>query len=254
MTFTADDIRAVEFRGLRAWQAPEEIEYDGWLLRFAGGYTRRANSVNPIHASTLDLDVKIAHCEAVYAARSQPCIFRLHPAVADDLESLLAGHGYRREVETPVLVRALSDLGAVAEDESRDLGETLAPAVTDEWLAAYARFNQRVDDGWHRRVLESIEPTTIFVTTYLGAIPVAIAVGVVEQEWVGIFDVTVDPAHRRRGIGSRVVRHVMRWGVGHGATGAYLQVFGDNAAALAMYEALGFGEAYRYWYRVHGRG
>ena len=28
----------------------------------------------------------------------------------------------------------------------------------------------------------------------------------------------------------------------------------DNAAALAMYEALGFGEAYRYWYRVHGRG
>ena len=35
-----------------------------------------------------------------------------------------------------------------------------------------------------------------------------------------------------------------------GAQGAYLQVMLNNPPALALYQRLGFAEAYRYWYRV----
>jgi ribosomal protein S18 acetylase RimI-like enzyme len=41
---------------------------------------------------------------------------------------------------------------------------------------------------------------------------------------------------------------LLEWGAERGATTAYLQVLGDNAPALALYERLGFvtHHAYRY--------
>lgn len=251
MTASIEEIRTIEFRTLRAWQAVEEVEYDGWILTFAGGYTRRANSVHPVHPSTLDLDEKIAHCEAVYAARSLPCHFRLHPAVPEDLDTILAARGYHRDVDTPVLVRDLATLEPAPADEGWVFGERLTPEVTDEWLAAFAAFTGTPPDPmtWLRRILAAIDPETAFVTMYDDATPVAVALGVLDGAWMGIYDVAVRPEYRRRGLGDRVVRHLLRWGAGRGAATGYLQVFGDNAPALALYARMAFTEAYRYWYR-----
>jgi hypothetical protein len=44
----------------------QTVLYDGWLLNFANGYTRRANSVQTLYPSTLDLEEKIDYCEALY--------------------------------------------------------------------------------------------------------------------------------------------------------------------------------------------
>ncbi len=63
--------RTIEELTLNAWPALQTVLYDGWLLRFADGYTRRANSVNPIYPSAVPLADKIAACERAYAARDQ---------------------------------------------------------------------------------------------------------------------------------------------------------------------------------------
>jgi GNAT superfamily N-acetyltransferase len=63
---------------------------------------------------------------------------------------------------------------------------------------------------------------------------------------LGISLVTVDPAHRRRGLGRAIVGALARWAAGAGAARAYLQVEERNAVAVAMYAPLGFTTHHAY--------
>lgn len=67
--------RRIEKVSLNSWPALQQILFDGWVLRFSEGYTKRANSVNPLFASSLDVEVKIDTCERLYAERGLPPSF-----------------------------------------------------------------------------------------------------------------------------------------------------------------------------------
>ncbi|MBK9746473.1 MAG: hypothetical protein IPO91_06785 [Chloroflexi bacterium] len=71
------DIQTIELISMRAWPALEEVDYDGWRLRSAKGYTGRANSVYPFSAGMVALDEKIDHCERFYAERGLKTRFKL---------------------------------------------------------------------------------------------------------------------------------------------------------------------------------
>ena len=74
--------------------------------------------------------------------------------------------------------------------------------------------------------------------------------GVLEDEWVGLYDITTRDDARRRGHAARVAGAIMSWARDNGASSAYLQVMTDNAPARALYAKLGFREAYQYAYRT----
>lgn len=76
----------------------------------------------------------------------------------------------------------------------------------------------------------------------------ASGVAAYDRDWVGFRSIEVAPEHRRQGLGLAVMAALLEWGAERGATTAYLQVLGDNAPAIALYEALGFTthHAYRY--------
>jgi N-acetylglutamate synthase len=48
MQITADDLRRIERLHVRAWPAFETAEIDGWLWRYSGGGSQRANSVSTV--------------------------------------------------------------------------------------------------------------------------------------------------------------------------------------------------------------
>jgi ribosomal protein S18 acetylase RimI-like enzyme len=76
--------------------------------------------------------------------------------------------------------------------------------------------------------------------------------GAVPDDRAGLTAIETHPAHRRRGLASRVTAALALATVTAvpGVTGLYLQVEDGNAAARALYRGMGFAEHHRYHYRV----
>jgi N-acetylglutamate synthase len=82
--------RDLEELALTTWPASQQWLYDGWVVRFANGHTRRANSVNPLYPACQDAAGKIAQCEQWYGERNLPTVFRLNRHTAPSgIERLL---------------------------------------------------------------------------------------------------------------------------------------------------------------------
>lgn len=223
--------------------------FDGWLLRFARGYTKRANSVNPTFAGRLAPADKIATCEAHYARFGLPTVFRLPSiAPAPGLDDLLAARGYDRLDKTSVRVARLGRAGGAI-----DSAVGLAAVPSQEWLDAHRNWHG-LDDGraqTHRAILAAIPHPAAFAIVREADTVAAIGVCVAQGELACLNDIVTDPSRRRHGHSRRLTMGLMAWARREGAAQAYLQVVKTNAPALALYGKLGFDrEVYRYHYRI----
>lgn len=224
--------------------------YDGWVLRFAEGYTRRANSIYPIYPSSQAIDIheKIQSCESVYRNHGLKTIFKLTAAVHPlDLDNILANHGYALEAQTSTQILPLADW-----DESPALAAQIVETLSDEWLSAFCRMSAVDIPQRHvlAYILNGIVPTHCFAALHQEGQIVACGMGVVQGDFVGLFDIVTDPLYRGQGFGRQLLLNILAWGKSHGAQTAYLQVMLNNAPALHLYSRLGFSEIYQYWYRV----
>ncbi len=223
--------------------------YDGWVLRFTGGNSKRVNSVNVLGQSTLHLDEKIQFCEAVYARMGLPVLYRLpEPFTPSDLPPALVAAGY--EAIDPTLV-----LGRKIEMESELPVGVLVRSLSDEdWLQVYAQVTGKrmVSLVHHAAVLRVIVPEKNLMALYLDDRPVACGMGVLSGDLLGYFSIYTHKTERQQGLGQAVMIALSQWGVNRGATFGYLQVEGDNAPARAMYQKLGFTRlyGYEYWRKV----
>jgi len=240
-------IRTIEEIAMTALPALHTVYYDGWVLRFAGGHTRRANSVNPLYPSTLALDEKIAYCAELYASQGLPLIFKMTDAVLPpDLDAALAQRGFVASPPTSVQVMSLE--GFVVDDLPPVTIETRRSA---QWLEAYARMNevppQRRD--LLGQMLDAIITPAFYASVEQDGELAAVGLGVVAQGYIGLFDIVTAAQRRNQGLGTRIVTSLLHRGQAAGAHHAYLQVVADNTPAVNLYHKIGFREAYRYWYR-----
>jgi N-acetylglutamate synthase len=240
----------VEAACLKGWPALHEIWLDGWLLRFAEGHTRRANSVNPLRPSSRDFREKIADCEATYRAQGLPVIFRISALAEHGLDEMLSGLGYGPpEDETCVVYRPL-----VAGDISDSDAYVCENAPSEQWLEAHTRCtgNGETAQRAQRKILQALSVPAVFTAarTEQGGLA-SLAFGTVHDSLVCINLVVTDPALRRRGLARRAVAAVFAWARDRaGADAACLAVVADNLPARALYRQLGFDtELYRYHYR-----
>lgn len=233
----------VEEACLNAWPSPRHALMHGYLLRAAGGPSKRINSCNPLRGAG-DPEAAIAASESFYAGLGRQPIFRV-PDIAAQMRPGLERRGYRAIGETLTLYR---DLGDVPE---ADVSVAAAPSA--EWLALRdaASGNDPETARTFRLVTEAILLPRAFVSVAgpdgLGAI----CFGVRDGALLVIESVAVPEAQRQRGYARRAVAGLMRWGAHSGATAVCLQVEVANTPAVALYRSLGFTrELYRYHYRV----
>lgn len=240
----------IEEAALNAWPALKQVLYDGWVLRFSAGYTKRANSANPVYASTLPLEQKIAECEARYSAQHLPPIFRLTSRAAPpELDTLLEQRGYTVVEPTLVLHRPLDGFQPPALPP--DCAVTALPL--DNWLAVYCDLQGAAlgDHAIHCRMLQQIMGRCFFAVLRVADVPVACGLAVVEGHLGGVFDVVTAPMWRNQGYGSLLLGALLGWMQNAGAQWAYLSVVRANTPARHVYEAKwAFTEAYHYHYRV----
>jgi ribosomal protein S18 acetylase RimI-like enzyme len=76
----------------------------------------------------------------------------------------------------------------------------------------------------------------------------------IDGDWLGIHNLVVEPAYRRRGMARAVLRELLAWGAEQGATTSWLHVQTDNEPALALYDGLGFATHHTCRYLEAGRG
>jgi GNAT superfamily N-acetyltransferase len=247
-------IQALEDRALISWPALKSQTIQNWTLRISQGYSKRSNSITPLHPSPLsspeDHEELIDAAERAYKAEGLPCIFRITPFASPGSDEKLLLKGYRRVDECLVMLTSLKPPHDTKPQPVLGVEYTSKPSIS--WLNAFTKFSNLSGDHHliHARLVESIPHITAFTALSHDSQPVALAYAALSKERIGIFDVVVSPDHRGKGYGRAVMRACMDWGASQGAREAYLQVGERNTVGRGLYESLGFREIYKYHYMV----
>lgn len=241
-------IRLIEELSMNAWPAVDTQLYDGWVMRFSSGYTRRANSVSPIYESTILLDEKISYCEKAYGDKKLPTIFKItDDGNLKEMDKRLDERGYIKNSETSLRILDLRNYISHAPEV---IVET---EFSEEWLKEFFRSSNIVDKQVQliaNKILGKILGPVICVSKQVDDKLVGFGYGAIERDYIGLFDVVVDKEYRGKGFGKDIINGILAAAVQKDVKTAYLQVSAGNEPAEKLYEKVGFIEAYRYWYRT----
>lgn len=130
-------------------------------------------------------------------------------------------------------------------------GETIRRASGSDDLSAVEALQRRTfTNPWGaeaiRWELENTDVARLYATHDAAGVLIAYCACWMVFDELHINSLAVDPARRRHGVAKRLLRQVFRDAVASGAASATLEVRHSNAAAIALYEGLGFrGEGVR---------
>lgn len=225
-----------------------------WLLRASDGFSSRANSVLAVGDPGCPFADALRAVRAFYADRSLPPWVQVVSGSELDRAFVDAGWVPARPGEADTVFSLASVAAAsraVRRSARADVPVEVSTTADPAWLADDARAAARPHAA--TGVLEGPDQVG-FVSVRDGVRVIAkgrIGCGR-DDDWAGITDVWVDPAHRREGLALVVLGRLLGWAAERGVSTAYLQVRGDNEPALALYERLGFTPHHSYRYLVPG--
>ncbi|NNM71111.1 GNAT family N-acetyltransferase [Enterovirga aerilata] len=239
-------IRALEERLINAWPAFEIEVVEGWILRFAEGYSKRANAATPLVPGAAVDPALIDHVLRSFEERAVAPCFRLTGVEDRRCEEVLAARGLVDFDPSLCLVAPLGPELAV------DPSVVIRPAPKAAWIgaAAAAYGGEKANADRLGRIVRAIRQPAAFATLSLDGEDAGWGLAVCERGYVGLYDIVVAPNLRGLGLGRRLVVSLMAWGRDAGAAQAYLQMREANEVAGSLYASLGFTTAYRYAHRV----
>ena len=229
------------------WRAPEEVPLGEWVLRAAGGFTGRANSVLALGDPGLPVKAAVDYARDWYAERGLPTLVSVaYPVGQPDLSEVdrfLSDRGW------PVLRGAV----VMTAGPEFEFSPAESVEVTDEpdegWLELY-RYRGERPPPVSRQLLRSA-PWQAFGSIRLGGQTVAIGRVAVAAGWAGLTAVEVAPEYRRQGLGRTITEALAAAAISRGGlNGLYLQVDDANSGARALYRQIGFADHHAYHYRV----
>ncbi|MBV2141893.1 GNAT family N-acetyltransferase [Falsochrobactrum sp. TDYN1] len=240
-------VRRLEAAGFRAWPAAC-VEYDGaWAVRLTEGYSsRRLNSVNPLDpGDTRNIEARVERVAGRFQSFGRRPCFRLTPLAPVELDAHLEAVGWKRFEESIVMTCDLQKLDLAG------AGDVVPLDDMERFADGSQAIHERAPElrSGFCEILARIGPNKGMFVLERDGRAVSNALCVQDGEMAGLFDVGTLPAERRKGHGRAIIASALKWAKSEGAKTAWLQIGADNAAGIALYEAFGFQEAYRYAYR-----
>jgi N-acetylglutamate synthase len=207
-------VREAEGRTGALWPHLERVPLGDWELRYdaapVGRVRKRANSCLAVGDPGRPVPDALAEVEAFYAQRGRDPLVQV-------------------------------EAGSAVEDELRALGwRELEHGEAEFRLAAVSRVRRTLGRQQQQGVELTVADGHAIATVGTGCDPVAEGQARLDGDWLGLYGLTVDPGHRRRGLGTAVLAELLDWGAEQGALTAWLHVETDNPEGLAFWDALGF--------------
>lgn len=231
--------------GLRAWPA-KNVLYDGaWQLRVTAGHpSKRLNSLAVLDRSDIaDMEIRLEKARRHYAAFGRPLLIRETPLTPVEIGEYLGAEGAEAFDESVVMTLDLDEFqvaDAVDLLPSQDVGRFVDASLAINPVEGLTKAGLA-------EVVTAIKPAHgLFIRE--DETPYAVGLAVHDFDMAGIEGFAVAANARRKGHGRKLAAGMLRWAKARGARMAWLQVAAANAAALALYQDLGFAEAYRYRY------
>lgn len=240
--------KRIEEYTLNAWPALQTLIHDGWILRFADGYTKRSNSINAIYNGNDDnIHMKIKDCEEIFSRSNLDVIFKITPFVPASLDQQLESQGYI--ILDLSSVQTLESLIDIKKPSNRDI--EVSECLNDKWLELMSSLSglSDINKSITQKLLSGSKLRQGYFTLYDNSVPVACGLGVVEGDYIGLYDIITDKHNRNKGYGEQLILHILHWAKSIGVTKSYLQVVKNNVAAIQCYKKLNYKEKYTYWYR-----
>jgi N-acetylglutamate synthase len=240
------EVRRLEELAFAGWPAMESRDSAGWRLRFASGYTKRANSISALTPNAETDSATVRELETAYRDQGLPAVWRLTPLAPPAITEILTARHYR------MIERSLLQVCPLHGDPVVHSEVRIHAQPTAAWMEAFSAHSPVRPEHRHtmRAMLAAIAAPAGFAIVEEQGQPMALALGAVEGDHMGLFDVLVMPHARRRGLARKVTETLYAWARGHGARFAYLQVVATNSAAMPLYAAQGFHTVYEYEYLI----
>ena len=208
-----------ELHVLSLWPDVETRPLGGWLLRSAPPYEgrrrRRANSVLAMGDPRLPLEEALSVIHEYYAERDRPALAQAEVGSAEEAALVAAGWEPLRDGTAHFMIGSVAQVLRHAPSPSAEGVVCLTPTPGASSGTRPCRVEAEIGDRARGRAA-------------------------LDDDWVGIHTVEVQPDHRRQGLATQVIVELLDWAAGLGATTAWLHVETPNTGALALYERLGF--------------
>ncbi len=249
MNIGRDDRVRMERAHVLAWPALDSAVMDGWLWRYSGGGSQRANSVSALDFTGNDLSAAIDAMEARYRAVGAPARFHTYDDTApSELADALRQRQYTQGDTTVTMFRRLTaaDVAGPAEAE---------PDPSQDWLAVYLGAITESRRAVNRQILRSVPAPHAFFRCQRNGETISTALCVIGFGCAVIECVATRPDARQQGGARAVLKKLLSWAATQQADTIGLQVVAGNTAGVRLYESLGFvaGATNQFWLAGPGR-
>jgi N-acetylglutamate synthase-like GNAT family acetyltransferase len=239
---------SIEEMTMNAWPSIQTMFFDGWIIRMANGYTKRANSINPIYSFENNIMKKIKYCENIYRKNNLPVIFKIIQCDEyKNIDKILDNLDYEKIDLTSVQIH-----NNIKQIRNIQDGIIVNSNFSDDWKNCFYESNGIKDLCLIKTIetmLENIKYDVIAVHKKENGESIGCGYGVIEREFVGLFDIIVNIEYRNKGYGKEIVEAILSKANENGIEQAHLSVVDNNAFAKKLYGKIGFNEIYKYWYR-----